>query len=209
MEFSIWFWVILIAILVLLALIGYLSESMKKSKNVDKKDKSSGDKNVNMAVPNNVPEVKTDDWTAMPEVSAGPVNTGEVKLESAEAVNINADSLNGDSKVNEVSVAEPVLNNDAVLETETMANMNELPKVEPTMNVGAVSPVEPITNVAELPKVESVNEVSLVNSASNIGEGPAVSAEPETLDVQPVVPETPVVNNTASEASANNNIWNS
>ena len=89
-----------------------------------------------MAVPNNVSEVKTDDWTAMPEVSAGPVNTGEVKLESAEAVNINADSLNGDSKVNEVSVAEPVLNNDVVLETETMANMNELPKVEPTMNVG-------------------------------------------------------------------------
>ena len=59
MEFSIWFWIILIAILVLLALIGYLSESMKKPKNVEKKDNDSSDKKVTTVEPDNkVPRLR-------------------------------------------------------------------------------------------------------------------------------------------------------
>ena len=69
--FSNWiFWVILASIVFVLALIGYLTESMKKTKEEKKEEPKEEEPTVNTeTVDGNVQtEVKADDWMDMPKV---------------------------------------------------------------------------------------------------------------------------------------------
>ena len=126
--FSNWiFWVVLASIVFVLALIGYLTESMKKDKKDDKKKEE----------PDVVPEVtapvtpetnevnipaQNDDWTTMPKVDS---SLEEVKVDSISEV---ADSTNSADGVftspvsdTEVSTLEPVTSEVQGLNVETPA----------------------------------------------------------------------------------------
>ena len=82
--FSNWmFWVILAAILFILAIIGYLSESKKKSKKKEVSNETSSNNSVNnsaasletVETPIQTPaSVQTDDFTVMPEVKVETLN---------------------------------------------------------------------------------------------------------------------------------------
>ena len=126
--FSNWiFWVVLASIVFVLALIGYLTESMKKDKKEDKKKEE----------PDVVPEVtapvtpepsevnipaQNDDWTTMPKVDS---SLEEVKVDSISEV---TDSTNSADSVftspvsdTEVSTLEPVTSEVQGLNVETPA----------------------------------------------------------------------------------------
>lgn len=82
--FSNWmFWVILAAILFILAIIGYLSESKKKSKKKEVSNETSSNNSVNnstasleaVETPVQTPaSAQTDDFTVMPEVKVETLN---------------------------------------------------------------------------------------------------------------------------------------
>ena len=79
--FSNWmFWVILAAILFILAIIGYLSESKKKSKKKEVSNETSSNNSVNNSAASVETPVQTsasaqtDDFTVMPEVKVETLN---------------------------------------------------------------------------------------------------------------------------------------
>ena len=93
--FSNWiFWVVLASIVFVLALIGYLTESMKKPKKEDKEEKNEEavepvlmeTKTEDVKPEPVVNEVKTDDWMTMPEVNK-PLE--EVKVSNIQDVGVN------------------------------------------------------------------------------------------------------------------------
>ena len=152
--FSNWvFWVILVAIIFSLALIGYLSENMKKSKNDNKKEdnneSSDTTNNVNTvntsadtvsAPTDNVSEVKVDDWTTMPEVKLEPLNVDSVSQPQAE----------NPAPVSEVNTVDNVVSEPAANSVETLA---ETP--------------QPVTEVVSVPTVEPIETL---DTSSNDGE---------------------------------------
>lgn len=128
--FSNWiFWVVLASIVFVLALIGYLTESMKKAKKEDKKEEKP---EVNEVEVNNVqpvqPEpvvtetnVPTDDWMAMPEVKVDTISEPAVDngvsavnntedLFSAPINNVTPEAIVSPVEVNPVNVEKPVDN---------------------------------------------------------------------------------------------------
>ena len=196
------FWVILASIVFVLALIGYLTESMKKSKKDEKKDTDVKDVNEvnNNVTPASeeqvVTEVKADDWMTMPEVSK-PLE--EVKVDSINDipsestvtadVNTTATTDGADLFVN-ANVNETVT---PVENTMTSANNNEVNNlnVEPTMNT--------VGNTVE----NTVTQESVVAPESS---EPAVS--PEVTPSEPVQ-STPVETlNTSESDDKNTDIWN-
>ena len=141
--FSNWiFWVILASIVFVLALIGYLTESMKKSNKDDKKDTEAKDDNqVNTeATPAQeepvVTETLADDWMTMPEVNK-PLE--EVKVDSIDdtpnesplTADVNKEEntdMFTNSNVNETVM--PVENNIANnVETESSVNQTETTEI--------------------------------------------------------------------------------
>ena len=108
--FSNWiFWVCLAAIVFILALIGYLTESMKEHKTDVKKNENTNDNNKDVKPENlnnidtepQINEVQGDDWTTMPDVQkpidepndsaktedlfSAPVSSNEVLTNNAES----------------------------------------------------------------------------------------------------------------------------
>ena len=203
------FWVILASIVFVLALIGYLTESMKKSKKDEKKDtdvKDVNEVNNNVTPVSEEPvvtEVKADDWMTMPEVSK-PLE--EVKVESINDipsestvttdVNTTATTDGADLFAN-ANVKETVT---PMENTMTSANNNEVNNlnVEPTMNTVG-NTVEPTVNTVE----NTVTQESVVAPESS---EPAVS--PEVTPSEPVQ-STPVETLNSSESDdKNTDIWN-
>lgn len=190
--FSNWiFWVVLASIVFVLALIGYLTESMKKDKKDDKKKEE----------PDVVPEVTTsvtpetnevnipaqnDDWTTMPKVDS---SLEEVKVDSISEV---ADSTNSADSVftspvsdTEVSTLEPVT-----------------PEVQ---GLNVETPAMSLNN-------ESVNESV---SSDNVTMETPLEVRPEaTTQETPLVDtsaqETPIetLNTDDTQAEKNSDIWN-
>ena len=203
------FWVILASIVFVLALIGYLTESMKKSKKDEKKDtdvKDVNEVNNNVTPVSEEPvvtEVKADDWMTMPEVSK-PLE--EVKVESINDipsestvttdVNTTATTDGADLFAN-ANIKETVT---PMENTMTSANNNEVNNlnVEPTMNTVG-NTVEPTVNTVE----NTVTPESVVAPESS---EPAVS--PEVTPSEPVQ-STPVETLNSSESDdKNTDIWN-
>ena len=203
------FWVILASIVFVLALIGYLTESMKKSKKDEKKDtdvKDVNEVNNNVTPVSEEPvvtEVKADDWMTMPEVSK-PLE--EVKVDSINDipsestvttdVNTTATTDGADLFAN-ANVKETVT---PMENTMTSANNNEVNNlnVEPTMNTVG-NTVEPTVNTVE----NTVTPESVVAQESS---EPAVS--PEVTPSEPVQ-STPVETLNSSESDdKNTDIWN-
>ena len=203
------FWVILASIVFVLALIGYLTESMKKSKKDEKKDTDVTDVNEvnNNVTPASeepvVTEVKADDWMTMPEVSK-PLeevkvdSINDIPSESTVTTDVNTTAttdgadLFANANVNETVT--PMEN------TMTSANNNEVNNlnVEPTMNTVG-NTVEPTVNTVE----NTVTPESVVAQESS---EPAVS--PEVTPSEPVQ-STPVETlNTSESDDKNKDIWN-
>ena len=190
--FSNWiFWVVLASIVFVLALIGYLTESMKKDKKDDKKKEE----------PDVVPEVtapvtpetnevnipaQNDDWTTMPKVDS---SLEEVKVDS---ISEGADSTNSADSVftspvsdTEVSTLEPVT-----------------PEVQ---GLNVETPAMSLNN-------ESVNESV---SSDNVTMETPLEVRPEaTTQETPLVDtsaqETPIetLNTDDTQAEKNSDIWN-
>ena len=165
--FSNWiFWVVLASIVFVLALIGYLTESMKKDKKDDKKKEE----------PDVVPEVtapvtpepsevnipaQNDDWTTMPKVDS---SLEEVKVDSISEV---ADSTNSADGVftspvsdTEVSTLEPVTPEVQGLNVETPAmslNNESVNESVSSDNVTMETPLEvrPEPTTQETPLVDT------------------------------------------------------
>ena len=203
------FWVILASIVFVLALIGYLTESMKKSKKDEKKDtdvKDVNEVNNNVTPVSEEPvvtEVKADDWMTMPEVSK-PLE--EVKVESINDipsestvttdVNTTATTDGADLFAN-ANIKETVT---PMENTMTSANNNEVNNlnVEPTMNTVG-NTVEPTVNTVE----NTVTPESVVAPESS---EPAVSPE---VTPSELVQSTPVETlNTSESDDKNTDIWN-
>ena len=161
--FSNWiFWVVLASIVFVLALIGYLTESMKKDKKEDKKKEE----------PDVVPEVtapvtpetnevnipaQNDDWTTMPKVDS---SLEEVKVDSISEV---TDSTNSADSVftspvsdTEVSTLEPVTSEVQGLNVETPAMSLNNESVS-SDNVTMETPLEvrPEATTQETPLVDT------------------------------------------------------
>lgn len=203
------FWVILASIVFVLALIGYLTESMKKSKKDEKKDtdvKDVNEVNNNVTPASEEPvvtEVKADDWMTMPEVSK-PLeevkvdSINDIPSESTVTADVNTTAttdgadLFANANVNETVT--PVEN------TMTSANNNEVNNlnVEPTMNTVG-NTVEPTVNTVE----NTVTQESVVAPESS---EPAVSTE---VTPSEPVQDTPVETlNTSESDDKNTDIWN-
>lgn len=203
------FWVILASIVFVLALIGYLTESMKKSKKDEKKDTDVTDVNEvnNNVTPASeepvVTEVKADDWMTMPEVSK-PLeevkvdSINDIPSESTVTTDVNTTATTDDADLfanaNVNETVTPMEN------TMTSANNNEVNNlnVEPTMNTVG-NTVEPTVNTVE----NTVTQESVVAPESS---EPAVS--PEVTPSEPVQ-STPVETlNTSESDDKNTDIWN-
>lgn len=189
--FSNWiFWVILASIVFVLALIGYLTESMKKSNKDDKKDTEAKDDNqVNVdATPAQeepvVTETPADDWMTMPEVNK-PLE--EVKVDSI------------DDTPNESPLTADV-NKEENTDMFTNSNVNE-----------TVMPVE--NNIANNVETESsVNQTETTEIPMAKAEETLVT--PETTVSSDVTSSEPVqltqteTANTSESDEKNTDIWN-
>lgn len=188
------FWVVLASIVFVLALIGYLTESMKQSsKKKENKDAevNDTDDSVTNVVSTPAPTVTTttnDDWTTMPEVNK-PLE--EVKVDSI-------DEVSNESPVSTDSVDAPVNNGADMFADVNMAKMDE-----PTENVSNTE-----VNNVETPVNFTENTTPISSMPENV-----VSPEQkptETLDVNSApaenTPAEPL--NTSESDDKNIDIWN-
>ena len=189
--FSNWiFWVILASIVFVLALIGYLTESMKKSNKDDKKDTEAKDDNqVNVdttpaqAEPV-VTETPADDWMTMPEVNK-PLE--EVKIDSINDMP-NESPLTADVNKEENT---DMFTNSNVNETVMPVENNIANNVETESSVNQ-------TETTEIPMAKA--EETLVTPETTVSSD-VTSSEP----VQLTQTETA---NTSESDEKNTDIWN-
>lgn len=188
------FWVILASIVFVLALIGYLTESMKKpKKDEEKKDTDSNEVNTDAKPVQEEPvvtEVKADDWMTMPEVSK-PLE--EVKV----------DSINDMPSESSVTA-------DVNTETTTGGDLFTTPSINEAV------PVE--NTMTDSTEVNNVNVESSVNQSettvfptANTEETPVMSEPAVGTEVTPSEPvqDTPVETlNTSESDDKNTDIWN-
>lgn len=188
------FWVILASIVFVLALIGYLTESMKKpKKGEEKKDTDSNEVNTDAKPVQEEPvvtEVKADDWMTMPEVSK-PLE--EVKV----------DSINDMPSESSVTA-------DVNTETTTGGDLFTTPSINEAV------PVE--NTMTDNTEANNVNVESSVNQAettvfptANTEETPVMSEPAVSTEVTPSEPvqDTPVETlNTSESDDKNTDIWN-
>lgn len=136
--FSNWiFWVVLASIVFVLALIGYLTESMKKDKKDDKKkDEASPVPEVSVPETPETNEVnipaQNDDWTTMPKVDA-PLD--EVKVDTISEVTDEPNSIDNlatspvTSEPQGLNVETPVMSNDSVFNNSNVDATLETPSL--------------------------------------------------------------------------------
>lgn len=188
------FWVILASIVFVLALIGYLTESMKKpKKDEEKKDTDSNEVNTDAKPVQEEPvvtEVKADDWMTMPEVSK-PLE--EVKVDSI-------NDMPSESSVTADVNTETTTGGDLF----TTPSINEAVPVENTMNDN--------TEVNNVNVESSVNQSeTTVFPTANTEETPVMSEPAVGTEVTPSEPvqDTPVETlNTSESDDKNTDIWN-
>lgn len=198
--FSSWmFWVGLVIVLVILALIGYLSEKRKNGQKEEPKVKQEIKKE-----PVKVPEVNTtvsssvDDWTSMPKMTS---------------VNDNVLPGNENDSVNNAITETPVDNlNVPPVNEVSISNLNS--EVMPTVDVPAEN-----LNISEPVDSASVNEVFTNNlnnesipeniSTTNVSEPVStnnldlnINNEVDTLDIKADESKN-------DETIKNDNVWNS
>lgn len=179
--FSNWiFWVVLASIVFVLALIGYLTESMKKDKKDDKKkDEASPVPEVSVPETPETNEVnipaQNDDWTTMPKVDA-PLD--EVKVDTISEVTDEPNSIDNlatspVSDENEVpspapvtsepqglNVETPVMSNDSVFNNSNVDATLETPSLvqDTSADTTQTTPVETLnTNNQQTTPVETLN----------------------------------------------------
>lgn len=198
--FSSWmFWVGLVIVLVILALIGYLFEKRKNGQKEEPKVKQEIKKE-----PVKVPEVNTivsssiDDWTSMPKITS---------------VNDNVLPGNENDSVNNAITETPVDNlNVSPVNEVSISNLNS--EVMPTVDVPAEN-----LNISEPVDSASVNEVFTNNlnnesiseniSTTNVSEPVStnnldlnINNEVDTLDIKADESKN-------DETIKNDNVWNS
>lgn len=204
--FSNWvFWVILASIIFVLALIGYLTESMKKPNKTDEnKEDDKNDNKVDTNVVSTpaepaVTETPADDWTTMPEINK--------PLEEVKVDNINEvpeSSINTNVNSDTATIGGDLFANPSVNETVTPVD-NTMANSESTMNnVSVESPVntadntvEPTVNVTEntVASEPAVTPTSSETTSDNTASEPVQSTPVETL-------------NTSETDDKNTDIWN-
>lgn len=232
--FSNWiFWVVLASIVFVLALIGYLTESMKNSKKNDRDEEVSKSEepisetpmqSESVTVEN---QVSTDDWMNMPKINK-PLE--EVKVDTINDVQ----SSTPDTSVDVASSSETnnIFDNSADNDVESITHVTNDTTEKTQSSVNMVETSTPETSSVFNNSVNNdvvsstpvINENS-ANGQSSVNMGNASSVEtsnnmaaPEvpssTPDVQPIVPSAPVedVNvetlNTSDSTEKNNDIWN-
>ena len=204
------FWVILASIVFVLALIGYLTESMKKPKKDDKK-KDTDVKDVNEVNTNVTPaqdesavtEVKADDWMTMPEVSK-PLE--EVKVDSINDIPSES-TVTADVNTEATTDGADLFANPSVNETVTPVENTKASSDNTELNnVNVEVPVDTASNTVE-PTVNTVeNTVTPKFVVAQESSEPAVS--PEVTPSEPVQ-STPVETlNTSESDDKNTDIWN-
>ena len=191
--FSNWvFWIILATIVFVLALIGYLTESMKKSKKEENKEKQPEvENNMDVVQPEStVTEVKAqaDDWTSMPEVNK-PLE--EVKVDS---------------------ISEPIENNESTNAVDDLFGTPSVAPVAPTVNTEANETVTDTVSADVTPGIqETVAPESVVESATEVSTPEVQPVETVnttvTPEVQPVATDTQTTE-PSTENNKNNDIWN-
>lgn len=190
--FSNWvFWVLLATIVFVLALIGYLTESMKKTKK-DNKEEKNDTKPIEEAVESQptaptVNEANNNDWMSMPKVDK-PLE--EVKVDTiSDTLNVNNDVFNSQN------------NAETVTPVETVSDVTNI--VEPS---SVVTPVEPVSS-----EPAGLNVESHVDASTNVVEPITTDTTSVSEEVKPTQPvqDAPVESLNVSETDEkNNDIWN-
>ena len=211
------FWVILASIVFVLALIGYLTESMKKTNKIDEnKDVKEDNKIDTNVVPTQekteVTEVKADDWTTMPkinkpleevkvdninEVSEDKVSNDNVQAPVAEATSVDDNStITFDSPENTDMNVESLVNSTDAFS----ASNNEM--ASPALNSILNSEVNANSVNVEMPDNTTK---TMSDSMTNVNTSESVT----TQDVVNEESETPVETlNTSVSDAKNTDIWN-
>ena len=197
------FWVIIAFIVFILAIIGYLSESRKRSSENDiSSDETNNVSNLNVSQK----EVQADsntslsesDFNVMPEINSTTVSKS-------------SDIISNSNLGSDVFSVPPTLSGSPVMESTLAINTPAAPVAE--------MPVSP-TTVAEAPVVTSVESAPAVNVvASPVEPAPVVSATPAapvaeapvttSVESAPVVSATPVINTSAAPVEPLQNVNNS
>lgn len=147
--FSNWiFWVVLASIVFVLALIGYLTESMKKPKKEDKEEKNEEPVEPVLEEPKAedvkpepvVNEVKADDWMTMPEVNK-PLE--EVKVSSIQDAGVNEAPSASTENVSPVTPEVPETLNDVPSATVDTSNVADVPSATVDTSTVTENPVNP------------------------------------------------------------------
>ena len=185
------FWVVLASIVFVLALIGYLTESMKKTKK-DNKEEKNDTKPIEEAVESQpaaptVNEANNNDWMSMPKVDK-PLE--EVKVDTiSDTLNVNNDVFNSQN------------NAETVTPVETVSDVTNI--VEPS---SVVTPVEPVSS-----EPAGLNVESHVDASTNVVEPITTDTTSVSEEVKPTQPvqDAPVESLNVSETDEkNNDIWN-
>lgn len=185
------FWVVLASIVFVLALIGYLTESMKKTKK-DNKEEKNDTKPIEEAVESQptaptVNEANNNDWMSMPKVDK-PLE--EVKVDTiSDTLNVNNDVFNSQN------------NAETVTPVETVSDVTNI--VEPS---SVVTPVEPVSS-----EPAGLNVESHVDASTNVVEPITTDTTSVSEEVNPTQPvqDAPVESLNVSETDEkNNDIWN-
>ena len=195
------FWIIIAFIVFILAIIGYLSESRKKSSENDiSSDETNNVSNLNVSQK----EVQADsntslsesDFNVMPEINSTTVSKS-------------SDVISNSNLGSDVFSVPPTLSGSPVMESTLAINTPAAPVAE--------KPVSP-TTVAEAPVVTSVESAPAVNVVVSPVE-PVVSATPAapvaeapvttSVESAPAVSATPVINTPAAPVEPLQNVNNS
>ena len=198
------FWIIVSAIVLLLAIVGYLSESRKKSENVlnsennisnDSKDitsSNSSDINNQATDVSSNGTVSLDDWSVMPDVS--PISNGSVdpiveQPVSAPVVEQTISSPVEQAPVVEQTISAPV-EQAPVVEQPVSAPVEQAPVVEPSIQTSFIEP-------------NSVFNSSIDQVASN---PVPIPAEPTSVAPTPIPSDFNVASNPQPQSGIKNDI---
>lgn len=195
---SITFWIIVIAIIVILAIIGYVAEgtilaSQKTKKEENKKEeKTLWEKNApteQELKQEKVYTAKGSNWLDMPDLNQNDVVSAPV-INPKQGVQEPVQSMPSAQPIN----PEPV--------------QNVQPQVEPVQNVQAqipVQPVEPLQNVQ--PTVQQVSPQP-VPAPETIQSPQPVPSTPQVENTVPVITPAPVITPIDAQNNQNdNNVW--
>ena len=198
------FWIIVSAIVLLLAIVGYLSESRKKSENVlnsennisnDSKDitsSNSSDINNQATDVSSNGTVSLDDWSVMPDVSSISNGSGDTVVEQPAS-----------APVVEQPVSAPV-EQTPVVEQPVSASVEQAPVVEQTIS----APVEQAPVVEPSIQTSFIEPNSVFNSSiDQVASNPVpIPAEPTSVAPTPIPSDFNVASNPQPQSGIKNDI---